>query len=154
MHVGWIPLCLALLFVTDAPTRLESAFASHLVQAAATAEYDAELRDWRLGQELQLRHPLFDLTRATAGAETDRTIVFAGKGHGTPGKIALVFFTLQGDRIYSQPGTVPLARVDEKQREFHLAAQIPSQLRGREGVVQVTFTGGGRRAAYLLKVHF
>ncbi|MEK3741785.1 hypothetical protein NST23_03710 [Brevibacillus sp. FSL K6-0770] len=122
--------------------------------ATAVQEFDAFLQDWRGGQELaSLRHPLFDLTRVSGGAGDVQTIVFSGEAHGDSGEVTLMFYSLEGDRIYLPPGTVSTARVDAKQRKFHIAAKIPRVLQGRTGVVQVTFAGE-KRAAYLLKVQF
>ncbi|EJL46489.1 MULTISPECIES: hypothetical protein [Brevibacillus] len=122
---------------------------------AAVQEFDAFLQDWRGGLALaSLRHPLFDLTRVSGGVSgAVNTIVFSGEAHGAAGEISLVFYSLDGDRIYSPPGTVTVARVDDRHRQFHVAAAIPRVLQGRTGVVQVTFSGE-KRASYLLKVRF
>lgn len=146
----WVSLCFALSLAPGTPINDLAVAASRVF---AIQEFDAEIQDWRKGQVLQLRHPLFDLTRVFAGPGAGGPILFSGTGHGAPGEVSLVFYTLEGEQVYSPPGTVSVARVDEKRREFHVAGAIPSLLRGRAGVVQVTFTGD-RRASYLLKVHF
>lgn len=122
-------------------------------QILAVQEFDAFLQDWRRGQALDLRHPLFDLTRVAAGTGGMETISFSGEAHGQPGVITFVFYTLEGDQVFSPPGTVSVARVDEKRREFHVGGAIPRYLRGRTGAVQVTFQGE-KRASYLIKVQF
>ncbi|WP_312113574.1 hypothetical protein [Brevibacillus reuszeri] len=122
-------------------------------QLLTVQEFDAFVQDWKQGQELALRHPLFDLTRVSAGSGGVEAISFAGVAHGQRGDISLVFYTMDGDQVYTPPGTVANAHVDERQKEFHIAAVIPRLLQGRTGVVQVTFQGE-KRAAYLLKVQF
>jgi len=124
-----------------------------VTQSLTVQEFDVFLQDWKQGQELALRHPLFDLTRMSAGSGGVEAISFAGVAHGLRGDISLVFYTMDGDQVYTPPGTVANAHVDEKQKEFHIAAAIPRLLQGRIGVVQVTFQGE-KRAAYLLKVEF
>ena len=147
----WLPLLLA--FSAVLPSQIDYDLTIPASQSLAVQEYDAFLQDWRKGQELTLRHPLFDLTRAAAGVGTMDTISFSGEAHGLPGEISLVFYTMDGDQVYSPPGTVSVARVDEKRREFHVGGVIPRFLRGRTGVVQVTFQGE-KRASYLFKVQF
>ncbi|RNB61465.1 hypothetical protein EDM57_01265 [Brevibacillus gelatini] len=129
--------------------------ATAMFAPAAVQEFDAFLQDWRGGLALaSLRHPLFDLTRVSGGvAGAVNTIVFSGEAHGAAGEISLVFYSLDGERIYSPPGTVHVARVDDRHRQFRVAAAIPRVLQGRTGVVQVTFSGE-KRASYLLKVQF
>lgn len=145
------PLLLA--FSAVLPSGIDYNLTIPASQIQAVQEYDAFLQDWRKGQELGLRHPLFDLTRAAAGVGAMDTISFSGEVHGQTGEISLVFYTVDGDQVYSPPGTVSVARVDEKRREFQVGGVIPRYLRGRTGVVQVTFQGE-KRASYLLKVQF
>ncbi|WP_232322404.1 hypothetical protein [Brevibacillus parabrevis] len=86
--------------------------------ATAVQEFDAFLQDWRGGQELaSLRHPLFDLTRVSGGAGDVQTIVFSGEAHGESGEITLMFYSLDGDRIYLPPGTVSEAAQIPYRRE-------------------------------------
>lgn len=120
----------------------------------ATQEFDAYLQDWRKGQVLEnLRHPLFDLTEVSAVSGMVEIIRFSGEAHGKAGKVTLAFYTLEGDKVYSPPGSISVARVDQRRRAFQVTGVIPRALRGRMGVVQVTFAGE-KRASYLLKVRF
>ncbi|WP_409177058.1 hypothetical protein [Brevibacillus fortis] len=150
----WLPLVMtsfALVFgamPSHVPTTSSAAW------MVAVQEFDAFLQDWKNGQTLaNLRHPLFDLTGVSAVSGMMEIIRFSGEAHGQPGEITLSFYTLEGDKVFSPPGSVSVARVDEKRREFHVTGAIPRVLRGRTGVVQVTFTGE-KRASYLLKVRF
>jgi hypothetical protein len=117
---------------------------------AAVQEFDLYLRDWRKGAEIRLSHPLFALTHVSSGATSD-VILFRGKSFGEPGEISLQFYTMEGDLVQVPNGQAGVSRVDGQRREFVASAVIPLLLRGRTGVVQVTFAGA-KRAAFLLKV--
>ncbi|KMZ42890.1 MULTISPECIES: hypothetical protein [Bacillales] len=149
----WLPLVItssALVFGAI-PSHVPTAMVSSAAWMVAVQEFDAFLQDWKKGQTLaNLRHPLFDLTEVSGMMEIIR---FSGEAHGQAGEITLSFYTLEGDKIFSPPGSVSVARVDEKRREFQVTGAIPRVLRGRTGVVQVTFMGE-KRASYLLKVRF
>ncbi|QDS36214.1 hypothetical protein [Brevibacillus brevis] len=152
----WLPLLLtssALIF-SAIPSHVPTTTTSSAAWTVAVQEFDAFLQDWKKGQTLaNLRHPLFDLTGVSAVSGMMEIIRFSGEAHGQAGEITLSFYTLEGDKVFSPPGSVSVARVDEKRREFHVTGAIPRVLRGQTGVVQVTFTGE-KRASYLLKVRF
>ncbi|MGG4444904.1 hypothetical protein HP398_11570 [Brevibacillus sp. HB1.4B] len=152
----WLPLMMtssALIFGAI-PSHVPTTTTSSAAWMVAVQEFDAFLQDWKKGQTLaNLRHPLFDLTEVSAVSGMMEIIRFSGEAHGQPGEITLSFYTLEGDQVFSPPGSVSVARVDEKRREFQVTGAIPRVLRGRTGVVQVTFTGE-KRASYLLKVRF
>ncbi|MBY0083908.1 hypothetical protein [Brevibacillus brevis] len=152
----WLPLVMtssSLVFGTMS-SHVPTTTTSSTAWMVAVQEFDAFLQDWKKGQTLaNLRHPLFDLTGVSAVSGMMEIIRFSGEAHGQAGEITLSFYTLEGDKVFSPPGSVSVARVDEKRREFHVTGAIPRVLRGRTGVVQVTFTGE-KRASYLLKVRF
>jgi hypothetical protein len=120
------------------------------VAQAAVQEFDLYLSDWRKGMAIRLHHPVFALTYVSGGAVPD-VISFKGESFGEPGEISLQFFTMEGDVMQMPNGQASVARVDGQRREFVVSAVIPRVLRGRTGVVQVTFAGA-KRAAFLLKV--
>ncbi|TQR30211.1 hypothetical protein [Brevibacillus brevis] len=152
----WLPLVMtssALVFGAI-PSHVPATMVSSVAWMVAVQEFDAFLQDWKKGQTLgNLRHPLFDLTGVSAVSGMMEIIRFSGEAHGQKGEITLSFYTLEGDKVFSPPGSVSVARVDEKRREFQVTGAIPRVLRGRTGVVQVTFMGE-KRASYLLKVRF
>lgn len=121
----------------------------------ATQEFDAYLRHWQKGQKLQLNHPLFSLTKVSAGPTSFQTITFSGHANDLPGEVSLSFYTMDGDQVFTPPGTVKVARIGAERREFHVAAVVPRLLIGRTGAIQVTFSGeGGKRAAFYVKAEF
>ncbi|NGQ96584.1 hypothetical protein G3578_15585 [Brevibacillus sp. SYP-B805] len=120
---------------------------------AATTEYDLVLTDWQQGKPLALKHPLFQLDYVRAGEKVADTIVFQGTSFGQAGEITLDFYTTAGDPVFVPKEARARVRVDREHPAFTLAASIPPLLRGRSGVVQVTFSGA-RRAAFLLHVTF
>ncbi|MGG0934995.1 hypothetical protein ABHN11_02535 [Brevibacillus centrosporus] len=121
----------------------------------ATQEYDVYLKHWQKGTELQLSHPLFRLSKVSAGPTSFPTILFDGEANGGTGQISMTFYNLEGDQIFSPPGTVQKARVDDRQRKFVVSAAIPRLLIGQMGAIQVTFTGeNGKRAAFYVKAKF
>lgn len=118
---------------------------------AMIPEYDLELREWQKGAEIQLSHALFQLKQVKA--EDGAKIVFTGQSSGEPGIIYVQFSTLDGQPVMVKPDEIQIARVDQHKRTFQTSAVIPAALRGKVGVVQVTFQGK-ERASFLLKVAF
>lgn len=151
-----LPLLLSLYLMSSMePTFKLPDVSPNFAREIATQEFDAYLQHWKKGQKLQLNHPLFSLTDVSSGPTSFQTIMFTGKTSGLPGEITLAFYTMDGDQVFTPPGTVKAARVDAKQREFHVAAVVPRLLVGQTGAIQVTFTGeGGKRAAYYVKAEF
>ncbi|MDR7319304.1 hypothetical protein [Brevibacillus nitrificans] len=131
------------------------ASAAPVFHQLATQEYDVYLKHWQKGKELQLSHPLFRLSKVSAGPTSFPTILFDGEANGGTGQISMTFYNLEGDQIFSPPGTVQKARVDDRQRKFVVSAAIPRLLIGQTGAIQVTFTGeNGKRAAFYVKAKF
>jgi len=114
-------------------------------------EFDLELHEWRKGKEIQLSHPFFALK--SVRAEPGDTIVFQGESGGQAGTIFLQFYTMSGRLIPVAPKQHRSVQVDKKKRPFEVASVIPVELRGKRGVVQVTFQGE-KRAAFLISVLF
>lgn len=125
------------------------------VVQAAIAEFDLQLQkpDWQKGQTIELTHPLFALRHVGADQSSAGAILFQGESFGEVGEISLQFLTLEGDLVYAPPGSLVASRVDKERKTFTVGGVIPQALRGRTGVVQVTFSGM-KRAAFLLKVEF
>ncbi|WP_134684928.1 hypothetical protein [Brevibacillus migulae] len=125
----------------------------HAIHSAQMSiqEFDLTLYDWRKGKEIQLSHPFFVLK--SVRAEPDDTIVFQGESGGMAGTIFVQFYTLSGRLIPVAPEKQRSVHVDKKKRPFEVASVIPVELRGKQGVVQVTFQGE-KRAAFLLSVLF
>jgi hypothetical protein len=122
---------------------------------AAIEEYDAVLRDWKQGQTLGLQHSLFSLYEVGAGHPNSYVILFKGKSGGVPGTISLQFFTQEGDVLHAPQGSLYFPSVGGEKRDFTVGGIVPQQLRGKCGLVQVTFQGrSGERAAFYLKVYF
>jgi len=157
MLSSWLSLWLAAASPVSAAAPYASGcpVPSHFYESA-TQEFDADLRGWQKGQLLQLNHPLFSLTQVSAGPTSNQMMMFTGYTSGLPGTVTMTFDSLDGDRVFTPPGTVTTARVDAERREFQVAAAVPRVLWGREGVVQITFTSdeGGKRAACYVKAMF
>ncbi|MED4585293.1 hypothetical protein [Brevibacillus choshinensis] len=153
-----LPLLLALSLTISLDSTISVSPSHQMLRISrelATQEFDAYVRHWQKGQKLQLNHPLFSLTKVSAGPTSFQTITFTGHTNGLPGEVSLTFYTMDGDQVFTPPGTVKIARVDAEQREFHVDAVVPRLLIGRTGAIQVTFSGeGGKRAAYYVKAEF
>ncbi|MFY0543920.1 hypothetical protein [Brevibacillus sp. H7] len=125
------------------------------VSSAAIEEYDAVLRDWKRGQELDLQHPLFSLNYVSAGRETSEAILFKGRAKGEAGRVTLKFYSLAGDLLHAPPGSLVQPSVKPERPDFIAGGIVPPQQRGKSGLVQVTFQGqSGKRAAFYLKVYY
>jgi hypothetical protein len=117
----------------------------------ATPEFDMELIDWQKGMPLALKHSLFQLDYVSAGQFGQ--ILFKGQSYGDEGEITLDFYTLDGDLVHVPRNHLLIPQVDKERTSFTVGAIVPDFLRGRTGVVQVTYSGA-KRAAFLLKVNF
>ncbi|WP_139492181.1 hypothetical protein [Brevibacillus dissolubilis] len=120
-----------------------------------TEEYDLILTDWKKGQKLDLKHSLFTLDSVSEGGISAGAILFTGKTFGHEGQVSITFYDMEGNGYLMKKGQSAVASVDQKRTTFSVGAIVPAQLRGREGIVQVSFRGKEQeRAAFQLKVKF